>query len=48
MRFAEASASGTSVISGRKNKGAEAYRELARNLDAHWTDGAALQTYDGE
>ncbi|WP_315770260.1 ParA family protein [Rhodococcoides kroppenstedtii] len=48
VRFAEASASGTSVISGRKNKGAEAYRELARNLDAYWTGGAALQTYDAE
>lgn len=45
VRFAEASASGTSVIAGRKNKGAQAYRELADNLAAHWSDGAALRTY---
>ena len=29
VRFAEASASGASVLAGRKNKGAAAYRELA-------------------
>ena len=29
VRFAEASASGSSVLAGRKNKGANAYRELA-------------------
>ncbi|MFY2788178.1 ParA family protein [Rhodococcus sp. KRD162] len=46
VRFAEASASGATVLSGRKNKGAQAYRELAENLLAHWDDGAALTTYD--
>ena len=29
VRFAEATASGSSVLAGRKNKGAMAYRELA-------------------
>lgn len=48
VRFAEASASGTSVIAGRKNKGAQAYRELAANLDDHWTTGAPLLTYNAE
>ncbi len=44
VRFAEASASGATVLSGRKNKGAEAYRALAANLLAFWEDGAELQT----
>lgn len=48
VRFAEASASGTSVIAGRKNKGAQAYRDLADNLAAHWFDGAELRTYVAE
>jgi chromosome partitioning protein len=46
VRFAEASASGSSVLTGRKNKGAEAYRELAANLLAHWDTGAELRTAD--
>ncbi|WP_415974311.1 ParA family protein [Rhodococcus sp. 077-4] len=46
VRFAEASASGATVMSGRKNKGAQAYRELAENLLAHWEDEAELKTYD--
>lgn len=46
VRFAEASASGATVLSGRKNKGAQAYRELADNLLAHWNDGTELKTYD--
>ena len=46
VRFAEASASGATVLSGRKNKGALAYRELAESLWNHWTTGAALATYD--
>ncbi len=36
VRFAEASASGSSVLAGRKNKGANAYRELADALLKHW------------
>src|SRR5699024_9587205 len=47
-RFAEASASGASVLSGRKNKGSVAYRELADNLLGHWYDGAALRTLSVE
>lgn len=46
VRFAEASASGATVLSGRKNKGAQAYRELAENLLAHWEGAAELKTYD--
>ncbi|MET4048589.1 MULTISPECIES: AAA family ATPase [unclassified Rhodococcus (in: high G+C Gram-positive bacteria)] len=45
VRFAEATASGSTVLSGRKSKGAQAYRELAANLLAHWQHGAALATY---
>nr|WP_206039472.1 AAA family ATPase [Rhodococcus sp. HNM0563] len=44
VRFAEASASGATVLSGRKNKGAQAYRELAENLLACWTSGAKPAT----
>ena len=45
VRFAEASASGASVLAGRKNKGAIAYRELATALLKHWKTGKALPTY---
>ncbi len=45
VRFAEATASGSSVISGRKNKGAGAYRELANSLLKHWKNGKSLATY---
>jgi chromosome partitioning protein len=45
VRFAEASASGASVLAGRKNKGANAYRELADALMKHWKTGKALPTY---
>lgn len=45
VRFAEASASGASVLAGRKNKGAMAYRELAAALLKHWKTGKALPTY---
>jgi chromosome partitioning protein len=45
VRFAEASASGASVIAGRKNKGAVAYRELAEGLLKHWKSGKKLATY---
>lgn len=45
VRFAEASASGATVLSGRANKGAQAYRELAANLVAHWDEGAELNTF---
>ena len=46
VRFAEATASGRSVLSGRRNKGAHAYRALAQNLVAHWDDGAPLALVD--
>ena len=45
VRFAEASASGASVMRGRKNKGATAYRELAQNLWAHW-NGEPLAKFE--
>src|SRR3954463_16557480 len=45
VRFAEASASGASVLAGRKNKGAHAYRELASALLKHWKNGKALATF---
>ena len=45
VRFAEASASGASVIAARKNKGAVAYKELADALLTHWKSGKALPTF---
>jgi chromosome partitioning protein len=45
VRFAEASASGASVLASRKNKGAHAYRELASALLKHWKSGKALTTF---
>lgn len=48
VRFAEASASGSSVLHGRKNKGAAAYRELAKSLLKHWKSGKALPTFTPE
>ncbi|MEO3756724.1 ParA family protein [Mycobacterium sp. B14F4] len=48
VRFAEASASGASVLSSRKNKGALAYRELATALLKHWKNGKALPTFTPE
>ena len=48
MRFAEATASGSSVLTGRKNKGAQAYRELADGLLRHWQSGKKLATYTPE
>jgi chromosome partitioning protein len=48
VRFAEASASGASVLAGRKNKGANAYRELANALLRHWKSGKSLPTYAPE
>src|SRR6201982_1544479 len=45
VRFAEASASGSSVMAARKNKGASAYRELAAALLKHWKSGKALPTF---
>ena len=45
VRFAEASASGSSVLRGRKNKGALAYREFAGGLLKHWKSGKALATF---
>ena len=46
VRFAEASASGASVMRGRKNKGANAYRDLAENLWKHWEAGEDVRTFD--
>ena len=48
VRFAEASASGASVLTGRKNKGAMAYREFATALLKHWKSGKALATFTPE
>lgn len=48
VRFAEASASGSSVIAGRKNKGALAYKELADALLKHWKTGKTLPTFSVE
>src|SRR5215213_1274875 len=45
VRFAEATASGATVLAGRKNKGASAYRELANALLKHWKNGTALATF---
>jgi chromosome partitioning protein len=45
VRFAEASASGSSVLAARKNKGALAYQELATALLKHWKSGKALPTF---
>ncbi|WP_188586771.1 ParA family protein [Gordonia jinhuaensis] len=47
VRFAEASASGATVLSGRKNKGATAYRDLAANLTEFWKNGTGLLTLEG-
>ena len=44
VRFAEASASGATVLAGRKNKGAQAYRALAEQLSAFWWGGKDLET----
>lgn len=48
VRFAEASASGSSVLAGRKNKGALAYRELATSLLKHWKSKKALPVFTPE
>ena len=48
VRFAEASASGSSVMAGRKNKGSSAYRDLARALLRHWKSGTDLPTFTPE
>lgn len=48
VRFAEASASGSSVLAGRKTKGALAYRELAEALLKHWKSGKKLPTFTPE
>ena len=45
VRFAEASASGSSVLSARKNKGAVAYRQLAASLLKHWKSGKPLASF---
>lgn len=44
VKFAEASASGASVLAGRKNKGADAYRDLAANLVKYWA-GGEIETF---
>ncbi len=48
VRFAEATASGASVLASRKNKGAAAYRELASALLEHWKSGRELATFTPE
>lgn len=48
VRFAEASASGASILTGRKNKGSNAYRELAEALLKHWKTGKPLPAYTPE
>jgi chromosome partitioning protein len=48
VRFAEASASGSSVLAGRKNKGALAYQELATSLLKHWKSKKALPVFTPE
>ncbi|KUH81326.1 MULTISPECIES: ParA family protein [unclassified Mycobacterium] len=48
VRFAEASASGASVLASRKNKGAHAYRELAEALLKHWRKGKPMPTFAPE
>ncbi|OBA80243.1 chromosome partitioning protein [Mycobacterium sp. 1164966.3] len=48
VRFAEATASGSSVMAGRKNKGAVAYRELAEALVKHWKTGKPLPSFTVE
>lgn len=45
VRFAEANAAGRTVLAGRKNKGADAYRALARSLFSHIGDGAAIDQW---
>jgi chromosome partitioning protein len=48
VRFAEATASGASILSSRKNKGAGAYRDLAAALLKHWKSGKELATFAPE
>ncbi|GBE65623.1 chromosome partitioning protein ParA [Mycobacterium sp. MFM001] len=48
VRFAEASASGSSVMAARKNKGSAAYRDLANALLKHWKSGKPLPTFTPE
>ncbi|KUH65545.1 chromosome partitioning protein [Mycolicibacterium novocastrense] len=48
VRFAEASASGASVLASRKNKGAGAYRDLAKALLKHWKNGKPMPTFAPE
>ena len=46
VRFAEASASGSSVMAGkRQNKGSAAYRDLAKALLKYWKTGKPLPTF---
>jgi len=45
VRFAEASASGSSALSGKKNKGSAAYKELAQSLLKYWKSGKPLPTF---
>ncbi|AKS35329.1 chromosome partitioning protein [Mycolicibacterium goodii] len=48
VRFAEASASGSSVLAGRKSKGSLAYREFADALLRHWKSGRKMPTFTPE
>ena len=48
VRFAEATASGCSILAGRKNKGSAAYRDLANSLLKHWKSGKPLASFTPE
>jgi len=48
VRFAEATASGCSILASRKNKGSAAYRELADSLLKHWKSGKPLASLTPE
>jgi chromosome partitioning protein len=48
VRFAEASASGASVMAARKNKGASAYRQFASSLMKYWKSGKPLASFAPE
>ncbi|GAB3128850.1 AAA family ATPase [Tsukamurella serpentis] len=48
VRFAEANAAGRTVLAGRRNKGSDAYRELAKNVRAHLREGAPLTAWTAD
>jgi chromosome partitioning protein len=48
VRFAEATASGCSILASRKNKGSAAYRDLANSLLKHWKSGKPMASFAPE